>query len=228
MRRIELHELRKEIQVESGLSSEEGATAYSKDRLNMIINRAERSMKTRNDWPTQRYEVTASTVADQARMDIPQGVSIKNIRSIHVLFGQEWLPLVKGIGPRERTIYTSDMRAAPAQRWDYIVSEPGKIELWPIGSSAQTLMFRGQMEVGTMVEENDLCTLDADVIVLTVAAEILGRDKQEDAAYKSQLAAELTQNILKDMNASSEPVSLARRPERIRRPGIDYIPPGGM
>lgn len=228
MRRIQLHELRKEIQVEAGLSSEEGATAYSKERLTMIINRAERMMKTRDDWPTQNYEITAATVPDEKLIDLPEGVSIKNIRSINVLFGQEWLPVVKGIGPRERTIYTDDMRATPAQRWDYLVSAPGQIEVWPVGSDSQTLMFRGQLEVGGMKDENDICTLDADVIVLTVAAEILGRDKQEDAAYKSQLAAELTQNILKDMSATSEPTNLSMRRGRAVRPFIDYIPPGGQ
>lgn len=227
MRRIPLHELRKEIQVEAGLSSEEGATAYSKDRLNMVINRTERMMKTRDDWPTQKYEIYGATTADAKLIDIPEGVSIKNIRNIDVLFGQEWLPLSKGIGPRERSVYTDTMRATPAQRWDYLSSEPEKIEIWPIGSSAQSLMFRGQLDVGQMVEESDLCTLDADVIVLMVAAEILGRDKQEDAAYKSQLAAEATQNILKDMNAGTPAAKLSYKRGRSVRPFIDYIPPGG-
>lgn len=223
---VPLHELRKEVQVEAGLSSEEGATAFSKDRLNLLINRVERMMKSMHDWPTQNYEIFTLIPADTKRFAFPLNVTVRSIRSVHVEFGQQWLEVSKGVSPAERGLYTDQMRAAPAMRWDYDVAHPDMFEIWPISQQQQRLMFRGQKAVGAMEDENDTCTLDADVIVLRVAAEILGRDKQEDAAIKLQMAESHTQAVLKDMGTTSSPVSLSGRAQRVIRPGIDFIPPG--
>lgn len=223
---IPLHELRMEVQVEAGLSSEEGATAFSKDRLNLLINRVERMMNSMHNWPSQDYEVFTIVPADTKRFAFPAGVTIRSIRTVHVEFGDEWLPVSKGISAAERGVYNDDMRASPSIRWNTDVEHPGMFELWPISDEQQRIMFRGQKAVGEMKDENDTCTLDADAIVLRVAAEILGRDRQDDAAVKLNMAERHTQEILKDMAATTPSAKFGKRSGRSIRPGIDYIPPG--
>jgi len=224
---VPLHEIRTEIQIEAGLSSEEGATAYGRDRLRQLINRVERQMASENDWPTQKYEIATVIAANTKRHDLPAGVTIKSIRTIHVAFGDQWLPVAKGVGAAERSVYSDTMRASPAMRWDIDADYPGMIEVWPIAAENQTLVFRGQYEVGTMQDENDVCTLDADVIVLRVASQILGRDRQEDAALLLNDARSLTNNILKRLNVNSPPANFSQRARMPLRPGIDFIPSQG-
>ncbi len=223
---VPLHVIRKEVLIEAGVSHDPDHGSFSKASINQKINRVERMMAVEDDWPTQNYEEQVSVPADARWVTLPVGVTLRSIRRISVLFGQTWLPVTQGIGPAERSLYTTDMRATPIARWDYKVDSPGEFEVWPIGAQPQVLLFEGVREIGAMEDEGDVCALDADVIVLRVAAAMLGRDKQEDAALLATEAARLTQQILKDLASTRPRPNVSRTARTIRRPGIDYIPPG--
>lgn len=214
--------------IEAGLSTQPGHAAFGASRLNQLINRTERLMFTENEWPTLHFEETVIVPADEKFADLPSEISFTMIETVYVAYGSEWLPITHGITPRHRTIYNDSQRAAPIQRYEYRADQPDKIEVWPIASQEQTLMFSGARTIGGMVEETDTCALDADVIVMRVAAKILGRDNQADAALLMQEAQLLTASLLKRQGSTKrEPLNLGRRRGAVRRPGIDYIPPGG-
>jgi hypothetical protein len=166
--------------------------------------------------------------ADARYAALAAEISFTMIETVHVAFGSEWLPVTYGIGARERTIYNETQRATPIHRYELRADQPTQIEVWPIGAQQQTLLFAGSRKIGGMVEETDTCALDADVIVMRVAAKILGRDNQADAALLLQEAEKLTNTILKRQGSvKRQPINMGRAKGRTLRPGIDYIAPGG-
>lgn len=225
---IPLATLRNEVMIEAGLSAEAGHATFSAARINQMINRTERLMVVEEEWPDQHIETQVTAVADQQFMDIPADITFTNIETVHVSFGDDWIPVEFGIGARERSIYNSTQRATPIMRLEANANEPGKLEVWPIASHDQTLLFQGSKTVGTMVDEDDVCTLDGDVIVFRVAAQILGRDNQSDAALLLDMANTRTNQITKKQGAAKrEPLNLGRTRKVNLRPGIDFIPSGG-
>lgn len=224
---VQLHVIRREAQIMAGLSEEPGVSAYSRERLNLRINQIERRMAEKDSWPVRHYEITGVVAGDAQYTNFPDGVTPTNLRSAHVLFGDQWLPMTMGISPADRSVYNTAMRSTPATKWDVNVARPGQFEIWPIGASAQTILFRGQRTIGGMAEDNDTCALDADVIVMRLAAEILARNKSDDAAFMLSEAEAHSVNVLKGMMSTAESPNLAQRRGASVRPYIDFIPPRG-
>lgn len=212
--------------IEAGLSTQPGHSTGAIARFNQMINRVERSMLIENEWPSLHFEERVTVPADAQYVDLPVNITFTMIDSVHVAYGSEWYRVTHGIGARERTVYNETQRAIPISRYEVSANQPGRIEVWPIGGSVQTLMFEGTRTVGAMREETDVCALDADVIVLLVAAEVLGRENKADAELKLSKAVNLTNSILKRQGQRKN-INLAGRKGPLLRPGIDYIPPGG-
>ncbi|MDG3089228.1 hypothetical protein P7F88_25530 [Vibrio hannami] len=178
---ITLATLRDEVAIEAGISQGSGHSAFNKARLNQIINRTERGMAMSDDWPTRELEVLVTIPADTQYVALPSTINFTMITQVVVAYGDDWLPVNHKISPRERSIYNSNHRAEPIMRYEVRADRPTQFEVWPIGNVEQTLQVTGQASLGGMVEDDDVCTLDADVIVLRAAAEILGRNNQADA-----------------------------------------------
>lgn len=224
---IALEVIREEVLIEAGFDTSAGSAAFTQDRITQMINRTERFMFEDDDWAILNFEQTVTTTANVANQSLPSTIKFTDIRTAHVDYGNEWLLLAYGIQPEHRAVYNSTQRSSPALRWEVIPPGDTLFELWPIGAATQDVLFSGMKTLSTMSDENDLCTLDADIIVLRVAAEILGRDKKEDASIKLQMAARLTAQIVKKMDgAKAAPINFgASQPMRLRS-GIDYIAPG--
>lgn len=225
---VPLSTLRMEVMLEAGLSAQPGHSTAAIDRINQKINRMERMMLLESEWPTLHFEERLTVPADAQTIDLPTNINATQIETIHVSYGSEWLPITLGVGARERTIYNDTQRATPITRYEISANNPGKMEVWPIGGTEQTLLVQGTKNVGAMTEETDTCALDGDVIVMRVAAEILGRENKADAELLLTNALKLTSDILKRQGSSKrESLNLAGRRTKQLRPGIDYIAPGG-
>lgn len=224
---VPLHTLREEVLIEAGFSTDSGHAAFSRQRLNQLLARHERMMAREDDWPGIDFEEQVTVAADARYVNLPTYINYTDISQVHVSYGTEWLPVNYGITARERSIYSATQRATPVSRWEVVAPGNVEFEVWPIGSTAQTLLFTGSKTLGGFSSDEDTCTLDADVLVLRVAAEILGRDRKEDASYKMEMAGRLTENILKRQNTTRAPVSMGgtRQAPQLRE-GIDYIAPG--
>ena len=226
---VTLATLRTEAMIEAGLSTEAGHSAFSKERLDQMLNRTERAMAQLHDWGSNQVEEQVTVAADAQFAALPANITFTMIDTVHVLFGDQWLPVTHGITAEERSIYDTAQRSVPIQRWE--VQAPGntQFEVWPIGGTAQTMLFEGAKTLGTMTADTDTCTLDADVLVMRVAAQILGRDRKEDAQLMLREAERLTVAILKRQgSAKRPPISQGLRAHNtyVPRPGIDYIAPG--
>lgn len=223
---VTLATLREELAIEAGISTEPAHLAAEQPRLDQLLRRTERIMARMDDWGSLSFEEEVTVSADAQFASLPSNIAFTDIRDCWVAFGSQWLPVAHGIGSVERSIYNTSQRATPITRWE--IQAPGNVnfEVWPIGASAQTLRFTGQKALGTFTDDTDTCTLDADVIVLRAAAQMLARDRKEDAALLLDQARLLTERILKAQGSTKSPeIDLARRPTRALRPGIDYIPP---
>lgn len=225
---VTLATIRDEVMLEAGLSAQPGHNNGAIKKINQMINRTERSLLTEYEWPTLHFEEEVAVAADTQVVNLPSNISFTMISSVHVAYGSEWLPVTHGIGAAQRTIYNDTQRAIPISRYEVSANNTGQMEVWPIGGAAQTLLIQGTKTVGAMADETDTCNLDADVIVLMVAAEILGRENKADAELKLSKAMRLIDALQKRQGASKrENLNLAGRRRRALRPGIDYIPPGG-
>lgn len=223
---VTLADLRKELQIEAGLTTSATAS-QSVERLNHILNRTERLLYATGEWASQDHEEEVIVPANSQFVNLPNQITFTEVDYVHVLYGDDWLEISHGIGPHERSVYSGTQRATPIQRWE--VRAPGNtdFEVWPVGNVEQTLRFKGSKTIGGMVQDIDTCTLDGDVLVLSAAAEILGRDRKEDAALKLEMAKSLKATILKKQGAAKrETLSLSGGHASRLRPGIDYIPPG--
>lgn len=224
---VRLGDIRKEIMIEAGFSTDAGHAIYSKDRINQMVNRVERRMATVEDWPNMSFEEQVTIPADTRYVTLPANLALGMIDRAWVKYGTDWVPVSYGISARERSVYNEDQRSLPITRWEAVAPGDSEFEVWPIGGSDQTMLFEGTKKFGAMVSDSDTCVLDADVIVLRVAAQILGRDRKDDAALMLQEAQDLTASILKRLrDVKADDVSLTRRHERPLREGIDYIAPG--
>lgn len=225
---VTLATLRTEILIEAGLSTDAGHSIYSEERLNQMINRTERRLSQVFDWPNMETEEQVTVTANTQYVNLPTNINFTNIDTVHVAYGDDWLPVQHGIGARERSIYNSTQRAEPIMRWE--IQAPGntQFEVWPIGATAQTLLFSGTKNIGAMTDDTDTCVLDADVLVLYVAAEILGRDQKDDAQLKLQMARELADSIIMRQGSTKrENINLGPQKTVTLRPGIDFVPPSG-
>jgi hypothetical protein len=224
---ITLAKLREELQIEAGLSTQNGGSAQTIPRLNSLLNRTERLMGRMEEFTAESTEEEVTVAADAQYADLPETIDFTEIVTADVLHGNWWQPITHGITARERSIYDTTARATPISRWKVVPPGNEEFEVWPIGSVAQTIRFSGQRKIGGMVKDTDTCVLDADVIVLRAAAELLARDRKEDAQLKLRMAQELTTMIAKKQGANKgDTINLADRGGTPLRPGIDFIPPG--
>lgn len=225
---VKLSELRKELQIEAGFSTQNGGAGQTTERLNHLLNRLERTLFVEHEWPALTTEEEVAVAADAQYVNLPTTINFTQINSVQVSYGTVWLPVTLGIGATERSQYSTTQRANPIRRWEIVAPGNVEFEVWPIGNVAQTLRFEGNKSPGGMVDDTDSCTIDGDVLVLSAAAEILGRDRKEDAALKLGMAKTLIEKIMvKEGSAKRESINLGRGKRTMGlRPGIDYIPPG--
>ena len=221
---IALSKLREEVQLEAGLSTQSGSNTFSVSRINQMLNRMERSLSREYEWPLRHSEQSITVPADAQYVVMPTNFDRTMIEDVSVRYGQDWQPVSYGISAKERSIYSGTQRAVPICRYEFNADRPSEMEVWPVGSTSQTLLISGQLQFGAMEDDDDLCVLDADVLVLRCAAEILGRDNQADAQLKLEAAGQVLQAILKRQGSSRRSnFSMVGDTDTPLRAGIDYI-----
>ncbi|MBI2240295.1 MAG: hypothetical protein HYU59_05765 [Magnetospirillum gryphiswaldense] len=143
------------------------------------------------DWPHILVERQVPLQAGQRLYDPPEGMVIDRITRMEVRYGGRWVPLNPGIGAQEYAQWDSELgqRAWPVQRWR--IYEDEQIEVWPIpdqNAEADTLegtvKVSGIRSLNPLVADDDRCDLDARLIVLYTAAEILAAAGSKDAELK--------------------------------------------
>lgn len=161
--------------------------------LKQTINRVYESLYDEYDWPHLRQVFPKITLgAGQRYYNLPAQLDYDRIEQAVVWYSGEPHQIIRGIGFEEYEGYDSEKgeRSEPALRWDIRwTGAAEQLEIWPVPSSNdQKLQFTGITKFDRLVNDNDLCLLDDNLVVLFCAAELLARQKSQDARGKLEQA----------------------------------------
>lgn len=164
------------------------------------LQRAQRVLWQNFAWPHLRTTWDVPLVAGSRYYDIPDtppGLTLERVERVHVDWSGDWHPVDRGITQEHYSAFDpeDDQRTDPVSRWDE--RPDGQIEVWPLpASSSMTLRLTGIRALATFIADTDICDLDKDLLVLTVAADLESNDSkaQRFAARAQALYAKLTGN----------------------------------
>lgn len=77
----------------------------------------------------------------------------------------------------------------PIKRWQWSGADSTKFEIWPIPVTAQIVRFVGQRELAALSADTDKAELDDQLIVLSLAVDLLSKRKSADAQARLSEAA---------------------------------------
>jgi hypothetical protein len=204
------------VRAEAGHSLSVAQGLNTLDRLKHVIRRTQYELWTAFDWPQIATRWDVSIGANQADAAFPTDVEFDQIHTVwwtsEAVSDPNWTP-VKFKIPEDAIPPTgiAPSKGSRPEFWD-IVTDPAsphatKIRVWPTPSKAGFLRLKGQYKLNGMVEDTDTCTLDATLIALFAAAEIMGEAKNEGAGPKQQKAQRHLQKLLANTNSDKQKVS---------------------
>lgn len=140
------------------------------------------------NWPHLIVERDIAMVPGERYYTFETTVNRDRILGAYVKWSQSWVPVRYGF---DSSIYNASMpedtyRADPVQLWRFY--EGAQYEVWPNPASAQTLRWRFVRHLNPLIASTDYCDLDANLIVMFAAAELLQRMKSPDAESKNKIA----------------------------------------
>jgi hypothetical protein len=227
-RGITLGELIDDVRAEAGHSLQANLGTAMREVLIKVLQRQQRRLWEDFDWPFLRVDRDVPTQAGLRYYDFPADLTLERLERVEFKWGDRWHRLTYGIGPTEYDQFDSDrdVRSWPVYRWKE--AENNQIEIWPIpsqnGASATDglVRFTGIRKLRPLVDQADVADLDDTLLVLYSAAEILSREKANDANLKLQLA-EQHYRRLKARNAKRETFSLSQEEPRWQSRGPKVV-----
>jgi hypothetical protein len=225
--------LLQDYRIEVGASSNPAHNANARDAQVLALQKTQERLWRKHDWPHLRVRRFLDLQAGQRYYDsrgakLADGtpsadLGIERLETIEVRWGDEWTPVLPGIGAAQYSTYDSDLdeRSWPVERWQ--VYEDEQIEIWPIpASNADTTTLDGRLrlvgirDLRAFVADDDRADLDDDLIVKWGAIKALSRSGGKDA----QVVLEEAKRIEADLTAGftkSKVFSLSGRPLRSTR-----------
>lgn len=197
---VPLSELRYELLAETFQSLTPAQTTSSTPFYNYQLDRVQREQWATIEWPHLTIYYDMPMVLGQRYYNYPPQLPFDSIFRIWWPQGVNWVPLDYGINPQTYAAMGGELvQAWPPRRWrnsaQYnattgLTTPAAQFEVWPIpGPSLPfSLRIEGNAPVNSLVEDTDTCIIDATLIVLFAAAEILAVQKSEGAAMKLQKA----------------------------------------
>jgi hypothetical protein len=213
-RNVSLGVLIDDLRAEAGHSLQANLGVQMRDVLVKVLQRQQRRLWEDYDWTFLRVERDIAVAAGQRYYNFPTDLNLERLERVEFKYGDRWIPVDYGIGRHQYDTHDSDrdVRAFPVERWKE--HDNDQIEIWPIPSQngstvtvSNILRFTGIRKLRPLVAESDVADLDDTMLVLFSAAEILAREKSEDASLKLQLA-DAHYKRLKARNSKSETFSL--------------------
>jgi hypothetical protein len=194
-RNTTLGELIDDLRAEAGHSLQSNLGPAMRDVLIKILQRQQRRLWEENDWSFLRVKRDVLAQAGQRYYNIPSDMVLESIERVEFKWEDRWQTLDYGIGQVQYDQYDSDrdIRSWPIYRWEE--AENNQVEVWPIPSNnadpltnSGAIRFTGKRNLQPLVAESDQADLDDTLLVLYSAAEVLAREKAEDATLKLQMA----------------------------------------
>jgi hypothetical protein len=246
---VPLSELRYELLAETFQSLTPAQTTSSTPFYNYQLARAQREQWNLIEWPHLRMYVDIPLVQGQRYYNYPTNLPFDAVIRLWTLIGSYWAPLTYGIDPTIYAAYGGEtIQGSPPQRWRNYASVSGsttapaaQFEVWPMPNAAAAagpgVRVEGQAPLNALAADTDTCVLDATLIVLMAASELLAVQKSEGAAMKLQKANAYRRMLVARLGSQQRPMrSLSRdgglmgplqNDKRQLTPYIDFIPVNG-
>lgn len=191
-RKTTFSELIEMVRAEARISTAVSQGQANETYIKQLIKRYYEQLYDEYDWPFKKIlkgEAKITIQAGSRYYDYPANLDLERILRLHVLEGNQWRPLIKGIGPEQYNTYNSDdndARADPIKRWE--IYSDTQFEVWPLPASAGQVWFEGIKRKTPLISGSDRCDIDDTLIALFVSAEILAATNQKDAQVKLNAA----------------------------------------
>lgn len=154
--------------------------------LKRAINKAYATIYDEHDWPHLRRVFPKVQMAAGSRYyDLPDDLNIERVEQVNVWWNGLPQPVQRGIAFEEYATFDPDdnERSDPVLAWD-VRDDDGTpvIEVWPLpASNSPSLQFIGLRSAPKLVNDEDLCLLDDELVVLLAAAQHARRQNSRDA-----------------------------------------------
>jgi hypothetical protein len=194
-RNVTLGVLIDDVRAEAGHSLQSNLGTAMREVLIKVLQRQQKRLWEDFDWPFMRIHRDVLTQNGQRFYNIPSDLTYESIERVEFKYGDRWIQLEYGIEQPDFDRFDSDrdIRSWPIYKW--MEAEGGQIELWPIPSQnadastkSGVVRITGKKNLRPLVAESDHADLDDTLLVLYSAAEVLAREKADDAKLKLQMA----------------------------------------
>jgi hypothetical protein len=195
---VALSELRNELLAETFQSLNPNQTTSSTPFYNYQLSRVQREQWNAIEWPHLTIYHDMPMVAGQRYYSYPPELPFDSIFRIWWPQGVTWVPLDYGINPQTYAAMGGELiQAWPPRRWrncaqfaNGSTNAAAQFEVWPIppANYPYSLRIEGNAPLNALIEDDDTCVIDATLVVLFAAAEILAMQKSESASLKLQKA----------------------------------------
>ena len=216
-RGVQLTQLVDDLRAETGRDSSVAAGRNELHSLKQRLARAQRTLYAAYDWPFLRVQATIPLQAGERYYDWPEEIDKDRLQEMQVKWNSTWYPVCRGISADDYNSYDSaaDERNDPAQKWDIrttgatLATQVEQIEVWPVPASNDAVLHLwGLRPLKALTSDSDVCDLDSDLIVLSLAAKMLGRQKSADAPLVQKQADDLWKKLTGNSQGGSGNISM--------------------
>lgn len=184
---VTLGELLDDLRAVLGSSLTTAHGRNQEEHLKRQLRRSQRQLFAMADWGHRYHRADVTLAAGSRYYDVPATLDYNRIEQVDLYWSGEWhVRLPRGIGMEHYAQHDSDIdeRYDPQLRWELVhTGVRQQIEVWPIpATNGATLRCHGARALAAFVAENDVCTLDGDLIVLHAALAGMAADRKS-AAY---------------------------------------------
>jgi len=247
MRYMTLAEMRDMLRDEANISRSVSHGVTQIDQQNGLLRRVQEDLYLNFDWPHLQATATKQLGMAQRYAAYPDTFDFEGIGEVWWALDTdtEWKHIGYGIGAIELNDVDSDRGETQTnvKRWqNYMQPAAGDVtpppdppdtgdtnynmfEVWPVPTDGGMVRFEGKRKLFPLDAEDKKSTLDGPLIVLHAAAEILARQKSEDASLKLQLGRERLRLLRMRQTVTDTRVSnlSGGSSQRQLRPGLDYL-----
>ncbi len=180
--------------------------------LKYLCQRVQQELYQAFNWPHLLVDIDETLVPGERYYTFNNGLNRDRILEVFVRWSNSWMPVAYGFDPLiyNASIPEESYRTDPIRKWKFYASfnegtqlwEDNQYEVWPAPATAQTLRWSCVRNLRPLVADADVCEIDSNLIVLTVAAELLTRLKSNDAQAKNATAQALLTKLKGQMMPS--------------------------
>ena len=192
----QFHVLVSQLRDELGQSTSASVAATNNGPLKQAIKRTYEQLYDEFDWPHLKLRKRISLQAGERYYDFPDDINFDRIIDVSIWYSGVPHPLHRGIGPEHFASFDSEGgdRSEPTIAWDFKANETDtsaspQFEVWPVPNSNDLVVeITGIRNTDRLVNDDDICRLDDNLVVMFTAAQLLRRQKSPDADDMAGLA----------------------------------------